>query len=685
MLRSLFSGVSGLKNQQAYMDVIANNISNVNTVGYKSGRITFTDTLSDTLSDARGSLGNFGGVNPIQIGLGSRISSIDTDFTGGDLESTGLSTDLGLSGDGFFVVSDGSKNYYTRAGAFEIDSSGKIIAQGGTMYLQGRMADEDGNLTSSTVLEDITLPFGKKDPAKATENISLTCNLDQSASETEQWLADTALKMDGEAISNTANLSSIDLSEIDGFTIRTGDVIEITGTDRDGAAIDVNFAYGTDGASLQDLMDAVNVAFDSTSADGATLTLDDNGYLRLTANKAGESEFSFALIPPDTAEATAQAHTATTQWTVSSVAANSPTDLAALAGVTLVATDVIDITGTDADGNTITVSFEYGTDGTTVGDLLNAFNDDTTGFPGVTASISDGYLQFENDETGAGVNTVIDTIDAGGTYGLTTAFTTVDGTDATNVVTPAFTVSVEGLTGTHSTAITVYDSRGTSHDITVEFTQDPNPGSNFWTWRAVIDDGNVSATGGNTGTVVFNEDGSLKQFTYDSETEALTFNIPGAKEMSIQFDAGTSGAYDGITQFDSASTTIAIEQDGYTLGVLSSVAIDDQGIVSGYYTNGQTKTLAQVALANFTNQGGLKKEGDSQYSANEASGSPIISWAGSNTTTTINAGYLEASNVDLTEQFANMIIAQRALEANAKTISAADTILSTIIDRMKRS
>jgi flagellar hook protein FlgE len=145
MLRSLFFGVSGLKNQQAYMDVIANNISNVIRWGYKSGRITFTDTLSDTLSDARGSLGNFGGVNPIQIGLGSRISSIDTDFTGGDLESTGLSTDLGLSGDGFFVVSDGSKNYYTRAGAFEIDSSGKIIAQGGTMYLQGRMADEDGN------------------------------------------------------------------------------------------------------------------------------------------------------------------------------------------------------------------------------------------------------------------------------------------------------------------------------------------------------------------------------------------------------------------------------------------------------------------------------------------------------------------------------------------------------------
>ena len=155
--------------------------------------------------------------------------------------------------------------------------------------------------------------------------------------------------------------------------------------------------------------------------------------------------------------------------------------------------------------------------------------------------------------------------------------------------------------------------------------------------------------------------------------------------MSIAFGAGTSGAFDGITQFTSPSTTIAIEQDGYTLGVLTNVSIDELGHVGGFYSNGQTKILAQLALATFTNQGGLKKEGNSLYSSNSASGNPIISWAGSNTSTTIKAGHLESSNVDLTKEFTNMIIAQRALEANAKTIQASDRILTTIIDRLKRT
>ena len=684
MLRSLFSGVTGVTNQQAFMDVIANNISNVNTVGYKSGRITFTDTLQDTLSDARGSLGNFGGVNPVQIGMGSRISSVDTNFKAGALDMTGMSTDLALNGDGFFIVSDGTQNSFTRAGAFQIDSSGRIIAQGGAHYVQGRMAAEDGTLTSSTVLEDVTLPFGKKDPAKATENVELYCNLDREASDIEQWLADTSLKIDGDAISGAQNLNSIDIADMDGFTIRNGDVIQITGTDRDGNAVDVNFTYGTDGASLQDLMDAINTAFSSSSADGATISLDQNGFLRLTANKAGETGFSFALIPPDTAEATAQSHTADTQWLTGGVAANSTTDLAAIDGSAIVAGDNLQITGTDADGNAVTVDFFYGTDGTTVGDLLNAINDETTGFPGVTATISNGNLVFENNTTGSDVSTTVDELDVGDVLGLNTTFTTVDGTDATNVVTPAFTASVEGSTGTHSTLITVYDSQGTQHDLLVEFTQDLTPGSNLWTWDAVIDNGEITATGGASGQVTFNEDGSLKQFTYDAGAESLTFNVPGAKEVSIDFDAGTSGAFDGITQFNSASTTIAIEQDGYTLGVLSNVSVDELGIVTGFYSNGQTKTLAQLALATFTNQGGLKKEGNSLYSANSASGNPIISWAGSNTSTTIKAGYLESSNVDLTKEFSNMIIAQRGLEANAKIISTSDTILTTIIERMKR-
>ena len=111
MMRSLYSGVSGLKNHQNRMDVVGNNISNVNTTGFKSSRVTFSDTLSQTLSGASSPQGNLGGTNPKQIGLGSSLSAIDTLFTDGSVQSTGVNTDLCLSGNGLFIVNDGNLRY----------------------------------------------------------------------------------------------------------------------------------------------------------------------------------------------------------------------------------------------------------------------------------------------------------------------------------------------------------------------------------------------------------------------------------------------------------------------------------------------------------------------------------------------------------------------------------------------
>ena len=121
MMRSLFSGVSGLKNHQTRMDVIGNNIANVNTTGYKSGRVTFTDTLNQTLSGASSATTGKGGTNPKQIGLGSSVGTVDTIFTDGSLQSTGKNTDIALSGNGLFMVKNETGTYYTRNGAFEFD------------------------------------------------------------------------------------------------------------------------------------------------------------------------------------------------------------------------------------------------------------------------------------------------------------------------------------------------------------------------------------------------------------------------------------------------------------------------------------------------------------------------------------------------------------------------------------
>lgn len=183
MMRSLFSGVSGLKNHQTRMDVIGNNISNVNTTGFKSGRVTFTDTLNQTLTGASKAANGKGGTNPKQVGLGSVLGSIDTIFTNGSVQSTGKNTDLCLSGSGLFIVNDPSGTYYTRNGAFEFDEAGNYVLPGSGMFVKGWMA-KDGVLPESKSagnMANIVIPAGKAMAAKATTVTNYSNNLNASS------------------------------------------------------------------------------------------------------------------------------------------------------------------------------------------------------------------------------------------------------------------------------------------------------------------------------------------------------------------------------------------------------------------------------------------------------------------------------------------------------------------------
>ena len=181
MMRSLYSGVSGLKNHQTRMDVVGNNISNVNTTGFKSGRVTFSDTLSQTLSGASAPTRNTGGVNPKQIGLGSAISAVDTLFTDGSVQSTGVNTDMCLSGNGLFVVKNGNSSYYTRNGNFKFDSSGYYVNSDG-LKVQGWMAGTPGETVNTNgAVTDICIPSGKSMAASASKVAAYSKNLDASA------------------------------------------------------------------------------------------------------------------------------------------------------------------------------------------------------------------------------------------------------------------------------------------------------------------------------------------------------------------------------------------------------------------------------------------------------------------------------------------------------------------------
>ncbi len=161
MLRSLFSGVSGLRAHQQMMDVVGNNIANVNTTGFKGSNVVFQDLLSQILGGANAPTGQVGGTNPAQVGLGSRVSAISTNFAQGPLQVTGKSSDVAIQGDGFFIVNANGAEMYSRAGALEFDASGNLVTTDGGR-VQGWMADKTtGDIITTNPVTGISLPPGQ--------------------------------------------------------------------------------------------------------------------------------------------------------------------------------------------------------------------------------------------------------------------------------------------------------------------------------------------------------------------------------------------------------------------------------------------------------------------------------------------------------------------------------------------
>ncbi len=184
MMRSMYASVSGLKVHQQMMDVIGNNISNINTTGYKGSRVTFQQMLTQTLKGASAPDNNKGGTNPQQIGLGVSTASIDSDMTGGNLQPTGKTTDVALQGDGFFVVSDGEKDMYTRAGSFSFDSNGYLVSTTSGYRVKGWLPEGNDEFDTSAEAEELDLNTwlkGQPMAGQATSEITYSGNLDASA------------------------------------------------------------------------------------------------------------------------------------------------------------------------------------------------------------------------------------------------------------------------------------------------------------------------------------------------------------------------------------------------------------------------------------------------------------------------------------------------------------------------
>lgn len=256
-----------------------------------------------------------------------------------------------------------------------------------------------------------------------------------------------------------------------------------------------------------------------------------------------------------------------------------------------------------------------------------------------------------------------------------------------NVVAAAFDPADPATTSNFSTSLTLYDAMGAAHQTQVFFHKSA---ANTWDYHAMTDGGGLtSGTAGvlqeiASGTLDFDGQGRLVGSTPDTGAGAPVFDpiAPGGTQalnfnFGDVFPAGTG--LGGVTQFAAASASTFIGQDGFGSGQLASIQIDTLGNIAGIFTNGQSRVLGQVAVAGFSAADRLQSIGGNLYAQTQESGQPVVGAPGAGGRASIIAGSLEQSNVDLAEQFVQLISAQRTFEANSKSITTADQLLSELI------
>lgn len=787
MMRSLFSGVAGLKNHQTKMDVIGNNIANVNTTGFKSGRVTFQDTLNQTLTSASSASGTRGGTNPKQIGLGVGLGSIDTIFTDGSIQSTGKNTDLCISGSGFFAVNDGNNRYYTRNGAFEFDEEGNYVMPGSGLKVQGWIADTSGVLNTTGAPVDIKVPKDTSMAATATTKASYSKNL--SADSSGKTISTMTITLaDGTVFKVPAgNTSTYGLTD----TV-SGTVASINVTLADGSTVPVTAAGGSykNGGTLTQTVNTMsatladgtvisvpntstvayknNTVLSGATVNGMTITMSDgltvttNSTTSTIAAKLGSAvsgakiagmtitTANGVLTPSASSTLSCKIGSALSGLTVTTVTAGPPDSLTLSDGSTVTGVTptgsyavgasynpvVNSVSGmTLSDGSTVagtstaagTTYTMGGVSSATVSTITGATLSDGSTFTvpstststytansnlkskvsALTAALSDGSTLTvgANSTTAYTANT--SPTSKVSTLGLMIGGSELDvpATDTTTTYSVGQTISstvskiemtlsdgtttsgISGLTyangsesyPTVTTTITVYDSLGAKHSVPVVLTK---TAANTWSASLVpnqsdgvttkIDGATVTGT---LGTLTF-DDATGKFKTGTGYSLALTGYTNGAANSTVNLD------FSALTQYSGESTAACSDYDGYAAGTLKSVSFDSSGVLTGTFTNNEKRSLAQVAMATFNNPAGLMKSGSSLYSESNNSGKVQIATVnGSGSSVTPSS--LEMSNVDLSNEFSDMIITQRGFQSNSKIITVSDEMLETLIS-MKR-
>ena len=690
MMRSMFSGVSGLKGHQTRMDVVGNNIANVNTTGFKSSRVTFADMISQNLSGAAGPNGTVGGVNPKQVGLGMSVASTDLIYTNGSVQQTGKNTDVAISrGDGLFVVSRGNQKYYTRNGAFEFDAQGNLTIPSTGLYVQGYMAVGGEVTPSGENTTKIQIPAGKSMEASSTISASYTKNL--NATTTGYDIANILVKYADGTSGTTNNYAPTEKGKLV-LTMSTGKKIYLGDT-----APAQTVGSATTGTNLY-TSTITNVTATTTGHVDANLQIDENNSSSPKKITIGGTEYG-TIANPIVRTGTTSLTTGTYAYGDAFNISGKITAVRSIASSSDVELDL----GTDntiQPGSAVTVrvpkptSFTYKVDDTYTGQMKITSLTPQTGATVTTAdgnsavlaaamatAITSSVATYQHDGGSANEGTITaitreSTYEYGGKTVSSISLNTKTGTAISGLIGKTYNRN-DTFYPSVTTLVTVYDSLGASHSIPVVFTKADN---NKWTMSL--------GTGGDTYSIA-EKDGSSTSVTLTKSD--LLFDTTGgylSGTASLNLTYGNGAAAQQVSMNLAANTqyagtsTISATSDGNAAGTLSSVSIDSTGVITGTYTNNVRRTEAQIAMAQFNNPSGLTKMGGNLYQESNNTGTRTISGA-SDIGSELTTSALEMSNVDIADQFSDMIITQRGFQSNSKIITVSDEMLETLIN-MKR-
>jgi flagellar hook protein FlgE len=620
------------------MDVIGNNLANANTPGFKSSRALFSTLLSQTLRQGSAPTTNLGGTNPVQIGLGTSVSVVDRDLTQGTLDFTARPFDLALMGKGYFAVTDGANTRFTRVGAFGLDAESFMIDVRTGM----RALDPQGNafqVDTESLLEP-----------NATSEVKMAGNLPAVIGGPLPEVLESGVMNTG----TQANLNSQG----------SGPFTGVAGTDYsmsvsvDGAALQtVVIGNPTGVLTAQEVVAAINA-----QVEGVTAEVSGTGGVSITSDRNG-SFSSLQVTPvPDTSNLADLIGMPGNFVTGQDSLANDLTDLSDLSTnlTNYVAGDVITASGVDADGTAIEVPFQYGIDGTTVGDFVTFLGD---AFPQSTVTFdpTSGTVQVESNDPGESDMSLVisdSSLNTGSSNWAPVAFgVTSDGTGPDTV----------------SSSIQIYDDAGIEHILNFEFERQDN---GTWMITSSMSEDGDQVIDGETFFVGFNPDGSIQGLSGFN----LTVQFENNSSSSISVDLGSSGGLDGITQYGSENSLIADSQDGFPPGELSSITVNSNGEVEGFYSNGQAKVLGAFGVARFNNELGLLDLGDGYYGESANSGSVALGEGAQGGVGNVVGGALEQSNVSTADEFVRLIQAQRGYQANARIISIQDRMLEEAVN-----